>query len=346
MRLKKFLCWLLILALCFSLIACDNKVSKKSEDTPATKEVVTEKTETEGGTPTAETDSDPDTEEEGITPLLYQVTDDRGNKIWLFGSVHVGQEEFYPLPDYVMDAFENADSLAVEADIIAFEADLSGQVQALMPMLYKDGSKITDHIPEELYKKCVDIMKEGDLYVSALDHYMPAFWQIALNSLFYQEIEIDVELGIERHLLELAKDEDMEILEIESAAFQYEMFASFSEELQILLLEQAVAMFESPTINKLALSLLINFWKNGNEAGLERSLRSEGAMNDEEKELYEEYTEAMITKRNLSMASFAEDALESGEEVFICVGAAHVVGADAMVDILQDRGYTVECVSP
>jgi uncharacterized protein YbaP (TraB family) len=44
------------------------------------------------------------------------------------------------------------------------------------------------------------------------------------------------------------------------------------------------------------------------------------------------------------MADYAEEAVESGKEVFICVGAAHVVGEGAMADLLEERGYKVELV--
>jgi uncharacterized protein YbaP (TraB family) len=53
----------------------------------------------------------------------------------------------------------------------------------------------------------------------------------------------------------------------------------------------------------------------------------------------------MVTQRNISMADFAEEALDSGKEVFICVGAAHVVGPGAMADLLTQRGYTVEVIA-
>jgi uncharacterized protein YbaP (TraB family) len=46
------------------------------------------------------------------------------------------------------------------------------------------------------------------------------------------------------------------------------------------------------------------------------------------------------------MADYAEEALKSGKEIFICVGAAHVVGEGAVADLLAQRGYTVELVTP
>ena len=44
------------------------------------------------------------------------------------------------------------------------------------------------------------------------------------------------------------------------------------------------------------------------------------------------------------MTDYAVDALASGEEIFICVGAAHVVGDGAIADNLRELGYTVEVV--
>ena len=88
-------------------------------------------------------------------------------------------------------------------------------------------------------------------------------------------------------------------------------------------------------------------WARGNEEKL-ISLLSDSDTDDmdkEEKKLYEEYNNAMIVERNENMTDWAEEALEDGEEVFICVGAAHVVGPGAMAEMLSDRGYTVEIVN-
>ena len=62
------------------------------------------------------------------------------------------------------------------------------------------------------------------------------------------------------------------------------------------------------------------------------------------KALYDEYYKAMITDRNDNMTDYAVDALDSGEEVFICVGAAHVIGDGAIAENLRELGYTVEMV--
>ena len=323
MKIKRLMAWLLVLIMCFALVACD-----RGDD--------------DGSSPAG-----PSQPEIGsATPLMYRVTDQKGNVVWLFGSIHVGTKDYYPLPDYVMDAFEGADTLAVEVDILAFEKDLNQQIQALRPLVYADGTTIQNHIPKEIYDKAVEVLTEYKAYAAAMDMYCPAFWGSMIESAMTQEQGADSNLGIDRHLLDKAKKAGKEIAEIESAAFQYQMLAQFDDDVQLMILQSALASYENKEDAAAALKTLMDLWAAGNENDLEAYLNAtDSAMTDEEKAIYAKYNQAMVTDRNLTMAQYAEAALASGKEVFICVGAAHVVGNGAMADLLAQRGYTVECIT-
>lgn len=321
---KRILALLLSFVLCFSLFGCDNRTATPKES-PAT------------ATPT-------NTPEKGATPLLYKVTDESGNTIWLFGSIHVGKEEFFPLPDYVMDAFASSEALAVEADIVAFEKDLKGQVAALRNLIYADGTKIKDHVSEETYNSAVEILEENNLYNGLLDTYMPSFWASYIEICTYMKADIDVSLGVDRYFINLANKAEKEILEVESAAFQYGVLGGFSEELQIFLLENAISSYQNLLFTKASLNRLLNLWNAGDEKVFSSYFAEEAALSAAQTPLYEEYQNAMIVSRNDSMTQYAEDALKSGKEIFICVGAAHVVGEGAMAQQLRQLGYTVEIV--
>lgn len=344
--MKRLLAFLLAIVLCFSLIACqreDKKDSQKADRTHQSQKEEKEQTNNDSDTKKEEED-DPQKKESQITPLLYKVTDDKGNTVWLFGSIHVGQEHFYPLPDYVEDAFTGADALAVEADIVAFEKNLKAQMEALSILVYADASTIDEHIPAELYDRAVEALEELGFYSTALDYYCPYLWADTINSSCYQQMGVDFSLGIDRHLLNWAKEEKMPIYEIESAEFQYGMMAGFSDELQVYLLESALEGYEDPALLEEDLEDMLELWTSGDETAFKAYLSEEGDIPPEEAALYEEYNRVMITDRNIGMTDYAEAALASGEEVFICVGAAHVVGAGAMADLLSQRGYTVELV--
>ena len=245
----------------------------------------------------------------------------------------------------MLDAYASSDALAVEFDIVTFETDFNAQIEALQQMVYADGSTIVDHISEELYNEAKAALKDLGMYNSALDYYCPAMWSSFIDSAMIAQMGVDTTLGIDLYFLNRAHEEGKTILDVESAAFQYGMMAGYSEELQALLLESSVASVELMEESKADLMQLVDAWATGNEAAFCALITAEEEFESAEEEaLYNEYQNAMITQRNLNMADFAEAALKSGEEVFIVVGAAHIVGAGAMAELLAQRGYTVAIV--
>lgn len=339
MNSKRLLALLLAITMCFLLAACPQNTGDETIPTTESTQQTAEATQQ-----TAETVETTAPEQSGTaTPLLYRVSDENGNVVWLFGSIHVGKESYYPLPQYVLEAFEGADSLAVELDLLAFEADMNLQMAAIMPLVYVDGSTIKDHLPAELYEQSVQVLKEYNSYIGALDLYCPAFWATMIESVMIQETGADANLGIDRHLLTLAKDAGKEILEIESAKMQYAMLAGFDADVQQMMLESAVECYEYQEEAAAEMAQLMQLWETGNESALNEYFNAtDETMTQEEKAVYEKYNQAMVADRNNSMAQYAENALASGKEVFICVGAAHIVGDGAVADLLSQLGYTVE----
>ena len=284
--------------------------------------------------------------ESTVSPLLYRVTDQQGNALWLFGSIHVGTEDYYPLPDYVLNAFDGSDALAVEVDIMAVEWDFLGQAQLLQLLMYTDGTTISDHLPQETYDRAVAILQENETYSEALDYYMPAFWWSTVESLSYAKMGAQASLGVDRHLLKRARNDGKPVREVESAQLQYSLMAEFSPQLQQLLLEQSIYTYDHLDEAAEDIRYMMELWSAGDEAAFAAYLAEEGEITDpQEQLLYDEYNTALITNRNQTMTEYAEDALASGEEIFICVGAAHIVGEGAMAQNLRQLGYTVELIT-
>lgn len=287
-----------------------------------------------------------DTAQSTVTPLLYKVSDENGNVLWLFGSIHVGTESYYPLPEYVLTAFDGSDALAVELDIMAVEWNFPLQAQLLQMLMYRDGSVITDHLSPQTYTRAVEILEENESFNESFIYYQPAFWWSNIESLSVTKMGMEVSLGIDRHLLKRARNDGKPVREVESAEFQYAMMADFSPELQVMLLESAIASYDDLEAGTAEMQMLMELWASGDEAAFAGYLNQEAEFADEqEAALYAEYNDKMITQRNATMTEYAEDALLSGEEVFICVGAAHIVGEGAIAENLRKLGYTVELVT-
>lgn len=290
-------------------------------------------------TDSSEVSETSDVEKSEVTPLFWKATDEDGNVLWLFGSIHAGYDYYYPLPKTVMDAYEGSDALAVEVDIIAFEKNLSEAYKAMQPLMYLDGTKISDHIPQELYDRAVKDLKEVGLYMSAFDMYKPSAWSSFFADDYIKKAEMDTDKGIDRFFLKDAKKAKKEIVEIESAALQYGMLGNFSEELQIIMLEQELDAYESGSSVE-ELKKLATAWAKGDEEELNKLVLL--PVGEELDELSMEYWNAMMTERNKGMVDYCIDAIESGDEVFVVVGLAHFLGEDGIVNSLREAGYTVE----
>ncbi|MBQ8684267.1 MAG: TraB/GumN family protein [Clostridia bacterium] len=382
--MKKWLSFLLVLVLCLTLTACGGgREESSAPPTDGNSTTTTASVSTGSVTETTTTGVSPQTNTTGgitttaaqkpattshptmsatvpattsttkaqqtqyaCTPLLYKVTNPaKGNFVYLFGSIHVGQKDMYPLPPYVMNAFNACDSLAVEVDIVKFEQDMQAQMEALSCLVYTDGTTITDHLPAELYQAAVAILKENSLYDPMLDYYCPSMWSDFIDSALYTKAGVDGEQGVDRYLLGEAKKKGMPIGEIESAQEQYGMLAKFSEPLQQVLLASSIEQYKDISGVKTQMKELLTAWKKGDLTALKTLVAAETEfVDDTERQLYEEYQMAMTTLRDEKMASYIANRLNGENNVFVCVGAAHVVGENGIIDRLKKQGFTVEQV--
>jgi len=326
---KKIISLLLIVVMLLTLSAC-GKNSTFSNDSGAPQESSTAQNNTENNS--------------SYSPKLYKVTNKSGNNVWLFGSIHVGKSSFFPLPDYVTSALYGSDVVAVEFDLVSFEKDGAAQVQALTKM-FSPNQSIKSHLTssaEQTYNKAVEILTENNFYNQALDFYMPVVWSMLIDNIVCEKSGGDANLGIDRHVINAANEKNIKIEDIESADAQYQMLANFSDELQTEMLANSIDSYDDPNYKK-ELEKLMNIWEKGDYEGLRQMLKEEDEqMKKEIPAYFDEYNDAMKTKRDALMTQYAVDALSDGKEAFICVGAAHIAGENGMIDSLKAKGYTVE----
>jgi len=291
----------------------------------------------------------PDAEpEQKPTPLFYKVTGADGQQMWLLGTIHVGDDRTGHLPKELMDAFNSADALAVEIDMIEAEdsiendAQLSSELSKLY--FYTDGTT-KDHIQDaELYAKAEQLIKASGNYNANTLVMKASLWENLLQNFYIQQgHKLSSEKGVDMRLLKLAKEQGKQIIEIESFLAQAKMNCSWSDPLQEMLLAATVesTMWENiETVHE-----MYALWCAGDLDALTEMIREDADTDDEDHELYEEYNKGLSTDRNALMLEAAKTYLESGETVFYAVGIAHLLAEDGLVYTLEDAGYTVEPVT-
>ena len=291
------------------------------------------------------------------TPLFYHVTGENGQEMWLFGTIHVGDERTAYLPQEIYDALEASDALALEYYSNGFdekmEEDDALQDEVSGCYYYTDGTT-EDHVGEEIYELAEKYLKASGNYTMNAPYMKASMWSSSIENFFLRQgYQLTSEQGCESRLEKLAEDMGKEIRDVESGLFQIKMLTGWSDELQKVLLEDTLE-YDAQEYWEGTWELY-ELWCAGDEAALREELSDEvdtSELTEEElaeyeaqKHLIEEYNKAMSYDRNDGMLQVAIGYLESGDTVFYAVGLAHLLNdVNGLVDALRDAGYTVELV--
>jgi len=262
-------------------------------------------------------------------PFLWLVTAPHGQTMYIFGSIHVGTADLYPLSPVIMDAFRRSDYLAVEGWAPESPANP-------LRLLLTDDRTITDHIPEELHQRAMAVMLEHGAYTEELNNFHPLFWWQTLLFIGIELSDVSMEYGLDNFFIREALRRNMDILSIERVEDMNDMLLNLSTSLLNQLIESALDIemaIERSYLNQ-------KFWRQGDGYGLLYVMAGEmSALGDDE---YAEFMDAMLTQRDLATADRASEFMAEGKKVFFVVGAAHLLVENNVLDLLEQKGYEVE----
>ena len=267
------------------------------------------------------------------SPPLWEVRSGN-NSVYLFGTIHVGKADFYPLPPAVETAFRDSDVLAVEVD----PANQQEAVAAIMSAMYAPPDNIENHVAPSLLASVVEVAGAYGIPFEQLRQMKPYLLMFTLTSLEYARLGFTAQQGLETHFSQAASSQDKRIVSLESMAQQMQMLDRLSPELQTAMLQITVDEIENNEVAGLV-AQMIGAWQSGNIEILDEVLRVEERRLPDS--LANEFHERFLTDRNVNMVRQIEAMLESKEREFVAVGALHMVGDDGIVAILEQRGYQV-----
>ena len=284
-----------------------------------------------------------DTEPSAYTPELWRADGKDGRYIYLFGSIHLGDESMYPLPDYVMDAYDSCDTLMVECLI---DKEFSDQeiYQMLRPMIYQRGT-IRDYVSAETYEAAKKVLQDYGVYDEYLDYYKPVMWESMLSDAIYEAAGITGDFGVDQWFIDRARTENKYIAELESVQSQYACLGGFSDALQEAILESLTEPYYVENNAFAITKFTLPMWKAGTLN--ENNNFDYTGLEGEDLATQKEYDQAMLIDRNIKMAEKLDLALRTPyTRNFVVVGASHISGEGSLVELLKDYGYTVTRVLP
>lgn len=269
-------------------------------------------------------------EEFSYTPILYKICDD-DSCVHLLGSMHMGDSKITKFNDIVLEIYNDSDYLAVEVDTTDTVIDES--------LFLLDGKTLDDIIDKDLNKKLEDFASKHLLFpYEQFKIFTPGYIYDYLALLPYMEIGYLNE-GVDAYFLNLAHKENKKIISLETLESQLAFFTDYSDEFYMDQIEYTIDNYDE---QKKLSKELYNVYLTGNVDDLEKILSDE---EDREYTLEEEkYNQAMIYDRNINMSESLEEFLKDNKNVFMIVGAAHVVGDDGIIDLINSNNYEIKLI--
>ena len=263
-------------------------------------------------------------------PALWQINlgEKRG---FLFGSIHFGSDVLYPLPTEVMSAFRSVKTLAVEVDIEAVDNAELGQFMSRHGV-YPVHESLAAEIGPANWQKVVAAAQTLGLESVQLVQQRPWLAALTISIAAIQKSGVATDSGIDLHFLRNGRDSH-EIVPLETVVDQMGFFATLSQTQQLGFLMETLDELDTARefVNE-----IVAAWRRGDSAALDQQVN--GQLRDSR---VDGVYDALIVKRNRHMAERIEDLMQTGDGVFVVVGAGHLVGDDSVVYMLRQRGLDV-----
>lgn len=262
--------------------------------------------------------------------LLWKISKAE-NSIFLLGSIHYLRQDNYPLNQVILDAFAASKKLVLEIDLNN-SAGAAVQKVALDKALYRDGTNLPQNVSEETYRLATQRATELGLDMRILNPMKPWFVSITMLAINLQRLGFDPKFGVDRYLAARAKETGKPTSGLETLEFQLGLFDQLSKEQQESMLRETVG-----ELGRLGQNIddIVQAWVQGDGDRLAELLLT--GMQE-----YPDLQQKIIVERNRRWLTEIEGLIQQGSGAMVVVGAAHLVGKEGVVAMLQASGYTVE----
>ena len=269
---------------------------------------------------------------ETATPAMWLV--EKGEaKVYFLGSFHVLPKTMVWNTGEVQKAFTESDVFVMET---VMDARGQGEVAMLMMKnsMLPPGYDLNNLLDEAHYQKALKLTAPMGLSEAQVNRLQPWYLAIMLSAQTIIANGLDPASGVDHTLQGLAEHGGKEIAGLETTKEQIEALAHHPFEVQTAML--------SDTLDKMDqfdayMHSYISAWASGDAKQIEETMV-------EEMKGYPSMYEAVLVNRNRKWIPGIAELIESGRNVMVVVGLAHLVGEDSVLNMLKEKGYRIERV--
>ena len=268
---------------------------------------------------------------------LFKVQD-ASHTLFLFGTIHVGAPDFYPLEPTVTQALNGAGALALEIDP---GADPRKAVSAVLKYgMEAQGSKVPSDCRQTLAPRLAPLLQKYGIPAASVAPMKP--WMLAsmlaigeFSTLGYRS-----DLAVDNYLSQQAKARKIPVVELESMEGQMALFGAMSPVDQCRFLEDGVASIEDQEQSQEAREIA-NAWRNADAAAFDK-LAAKAATDPSFAAQFVQ--KVLLDGRNPALADSIAKLLAREKSSLAAIGVLHLVGEKSVPDLLRKRGLKVERV--
>jgi len=262
-------------------------------------------------------------------PALWKVTGGKST-VYLFGSVHLLPEGGFAVGGDLAVALKQADRVCMEIDPASQDESATTAI-TLARAVDPEGRTLFDLLGDDA-DRVREAAEDAGVPLEALAMFEPWFAGLTVSVMALQAHGYDAEHGVEQIIEAEAKQAGKSGCGLETIDGQLGLLDGLPGELQKEILLQAID--EAGDIDAM-IGPMLESWRDGDEAGLERSLK-------EDFDGYPELADVLIYRRNAAWANQVSEMLRGDQDVLLVVGAMHLVGDRGLPALLAKRGFHVE----
>ncbi len=254
---------------------------------------------------------------------------------YLFGTIHLIDQESFFWPNGVLSAFEDADKVSFEVDL-----DNMFDMGAAMGMMSKafmdDGKTLKDLYSEADYTLVKDHFEGLGMPMMLLERIKPMFLTVFASG----DVELGKGLGdqegtksYEMELYSLAQESNKDVSGLETIEYQMSVFDSIPMDVQGQMLLETIKGGDSEDDT---FKQMVEMYTTQNINGMVTMMSEEEGIGG--------FEDILLYTRNRNWIPVIEEKMRDTQH-FFAVGAGHLGGKDGVIDLLKKQGYTLSPLS-
>ena len=262
------------------------------------------------------------------------------SKLYVLGTIHVGDDRLYPLPDFVEDGFSESDKIVSELsdedwnnmlpETIALQVQSSKNEAAIYA---ETGKTLLDELSKDEIDFLVSVLGNIEM-VYAMASFEPWVLLSALSVLPIQITKLDPGKGIDGKLVAKAASLGKNVEGLDTLETQFGVITYGDRETQLLMLHDLLKDYmEDLQGCGQELIDLYEAYLNADEDKLTHLLIDEAKEDDSE--YGDDYYKALFLDRNSDWAEKFSNYINDGGTTFVFAGCGHFVGDDSVFNIMR-----------